>query len=82
MVRIWLLSSFDSFVVTDAAITGLVTLQARPNAALEGTYTYGTFCKNGQIVVQLIAQTELLPCPRTKGAGVGGFQWARCPQSI
>jgi len=39
MVVIWLDSSFDSPVVTLAAITGLDTLQARPTAALEGKKT-------------------------------------------
>jgi hypothetical protein len=43
IVRIWLESSWASLVVTLAAMTGRVTLQARPRAALEGTKIYGTF---------------------------------------
>jgi hypothetical protein len=45
MVLIWLDSSWASLVVTLAAITGRVTLQARPSAAFDGTKMYGTFCK-------------------------------------
>lgn len=36
---IWLCSSLASLVVTLAAMTGLDTPQARPNAVLEGTKT-------------------------------------------
>jgi hypothetical protein len=35
--------SLASFVVMLAAITALLTPQARPSAVLLGTYTYGTF---------------------------------------
>jgi hypothetical protein len=37
MVLTWLDNSFDSLVVTLAAITGRETLQARPRAAFDGT---------------------------------------------
>ena len=38
-VIIWLMSSLDSEVVTLAAMTGRVTPQARPRAALDGMKT-------------------------------------------
>lgn len=44
IVLIWLESSLFSFVVTLAAMTGRVTPQARPSAALDSTKMYGTFC--------------------------------------
>ena len=44
IVLIWLESSLFSFVVMLAAMTGRVTPQARPSAALDSTNTYGTFC--------------------------------------
>ncbi len=40
---IWFIRSLASFVVMLAAITALLTPQARPSAVLLGTYTYGTF---------------------------------------
>ena len=43
MVWIWLDNSLFSFVVTLAAMTGLETPQALPNAAFEATKTYWTF---------------------------------------
>ena len=33
-----------SLIVTEAAITGRDTEQARPSACLDRTNTYGTFC--------------------------------------
>lgn len=44
-VMIWAFSWLPSLVVTEQAITGRDTPQARPRAALEGTKTYGTFCR-------------------------------------
>jgi len=35
--------SLDSFEVKLAAITALLTSQARPNEIFDGTYTYGVF---------------------------------------
>ena len=45
IVWIWLCSSRASLVVTLAATTARDTPQARPSAILDGTNTYGTFCR-------------------------------------
>ena len=45
-LRLWIgcFSWLPSLLVTEQAMTGLVTPQARPRACFEGTKTYGTFC--------------------------------------
>lgn len=51
---IWDFNWLPSLLVTEQAITGLVTPQARPRACLEGTKTYGTFCKATIIYQKII----------------------------
>ena len=77
---VWIcgLSCDSSFVVMDAAMTGRDTPQARPNATLDGTNTYGTFCEHTgiqdtrsepvvtQMQIQNIGGAEVLAAYREK----------------
>lgn len=45
-------------MVTLAEMTGRETLQARPSAALEGTKTYGTFCRDARGYFSKMDTTE------------------------
>lgn len=49
---IWDFNWLPSLLVTEQAITGLVTPQARPSACLEGTKTYGTFWHQGKVKIK------------------------------
>ena len=82
MVWIWLESSLFSFVVMLAAMTGLVTPQARPSAALEGTKTYGTFYgKEMSGNTRCPQQNGNSPSPRKGVEGGAKFPEAQYQQS-
>jgi hypothetical protein len=69
-------NSLASLVVTLAAITGLLTPQARPRAVLDGRKTYGTFLSSQRRGLDVGGEDDEFT--DTSVEGFGGFVGTGC----